>query len=760
MAVASEAYLGIEEYKVVGTRPVRHDGADKVTGRAVYGTDYTSSDLLQGKVLRSPHAHARVISIDTSRAEEHPEVRAVVTGADLVANFEDRVEDLGEEVIRMKDLFASVMAHEKVFYHGFPVAAVAATSLSAAEEAVDLIEVEYEVLPPVLDVVEAMKEDAPLLHEDLQTLSLGELSGKSSNIGSHFQWVLGDIDKGFKEADVVIERTLNTKMVHQGYIEPQNATVLWGEDDRITIRCSNQGAFGVRDQVAKILGVPVSKIRVIPLEIGGGFGGKIRAYLEPIAALLSKKSGATVKMVMTRTEVLQSTGPASGAHLKVKVGAKKDGRLTAAEAMLAFESGGFPGASVSAGGRCMFAPYDIPNIQIDGYDVCTNKPSTSAYRAPGAPIGAFGAETVLNEIAEELGMDPLEFRLKNSAKEGTRRADGPIYPKIGHEECLKAIMESDHYQSKLDGPNQGRGVASGFWGNGGGISSASASVNADGTVNLVEGSTDIGGSRTSMAMQLAEVLGISIDDVNPMVGDTDAIGYTGVTGGSRTTFATGWASYNTAQDIKEQMIGRAAVHWEIPRDDVEFEDGVFRSKSDPARQMSFKEMAANLDSTGGPVMGRATVKPGGVGGAFATVAIDVEVDPDTGKVDILRATIAQDVGKAIYPPYVEGQMQGGIAQGVGWALNEEYVYDDEGRLVNSSLLDYRMPTTLDLPMIQTILVEVPNPGHPYGVRGVGEVPIVPPPAAVQQAIRNAVGVAMYNLPMSPPALLEGIWEKA
>jgi xanthine dehydrogenase molybdenum-binding subunit len=516
-----------------------------------------------------------------------------------------------------------------------------AASIHVAEEALDLIEVDYEVLEPVMTLDRAMADDAPLLHEDLRTRSLGENTDKSSNIADHSQWVLGDVEKGFAEADVIVEREFTTKMVHQGYIEPQNATVHWNADDRITIWCSNQGAFGVRDQTSKILGVPVSQIRVVPLEIGGGFGGKIRAYLEPIGALLSKKSGHSVKLVMTRTEVLLATGPASGAKLKVKMGCKEDGTLTEAEAMLAYEAGGFPGASVGAGARCMLAPYNIPNITIDGYDVVVNKPSTSAYRAPGAPISAFGAESVVNELAEKVGLDPLAFRLKNASKEGTRRADGPTFPRIGNEEVLQATMASDHWNTPLEGANRGRGVASGFWGNGGGISSASASVNADGTVSLVEGSTDIGGSRTSMAIHLAEVLGIPVDRILPQVGDTDSIGYTGVTGGSRTTFATGWACYNAAMDIQEQMKGRAAIHWEVPADDVSLDDGDYVCKSDNSKRLSFTELAGRISSTGGPVMGQSTVKASGQGGAFATVIVDVEVDRETGKVDILRATIAE-----------------------------------------------------------------------------------------------------------------------
>lgn len=759
MATQQEDYLGITDYKVVGTRPVRHDGTDKVTGRAIYGTDLNLPDMLYAKVLRSPYAHARVKSIDTSKAEALKGVRAVVTGKDLELNAEEQLADLGEEVVRVKDMCAAVLARDKVLFQGYPVAAVAAVNVHIAEEALALIDVDYEVLPHVLDLLEAMKDGAPLVHEDQKTKSLGEQTDKLSNVSSHFRTELGDIEKGFEECDIIVEREFRTDMVHQGYIEPQNATVHWNADGLVTIWCSNQGAFGVRDQTAKILGIPVSQIKVVPLEIGGGFGGKIKAYLEPIAAVLSKKTGHPVKMIMTRTEVLQATGPTSGSWIRVKIGATNDGKLVAVESELVYESGAFAGSPVGAGARNMLAPYVFEHVKVDGYDVTVNKPSTSAYRAPGTTNAVHAVEIVVDEIAEKLGIDPLEFRLNNSAKEGTRRADGPVNKRIGHVECVEAALNSDHYKSPLEGENRGRGVASGFWGNGGGVSSASASVNADGTINLVEGSTDIGGTRTSIAMQMAEVLGISEQQIRPQVGDTDSIGYTGVTGGSRTTFATGWAAYRCALDIKEQMMARAAIMWEISEDDIEFDQGIFQSKSDPSKSITFKDMAAKLDSTGGPVMGRATVKPTGVGGAYAVVIIDVEVDPDTGKVDILRASIFQDVGKAIYPPYVEGQMQGGVAQGVGWALNEEYVYDENGVLRNSSLLDYRMPTCLDLPMIEANIIEVPNPGHPYGVRGVGEVPIVPPTAAVANAIHRATGLRLQQLPMSPPRVLKALWEQ-
>jgi xanthine dehydrogenase molybdenum-binding subunit len=743
-------------YKVIGTRPVRHDGVDKVTGRAKYGADIKLTGLLHGRVLRSPHAHARILRIDTSKAEALPGVKAVMTGKDLPA-AEDRIQDLGEGAANLRDLSNNVLAGSKVLYRGHAVAAVAATDPHTAQEALRLIEVEYEVLPPVIDVRDAMRPDAPLLHENLRTRELGQVDPNAppSNIAAHNQFQQGDMDAGWTAADVVIEREFTTKMVHQGYIEPQNATAFWNADGNVTIWTSTQGAFPVRAQCAEILQHPVSKIKVVPMEIGGGFGGKIPIYLEPVAAVLSRKTGRPVKVVMDRTEVFEGTGPTSGTYVRVKLGATRDGRLTAAEAYLAYDSGAFPGSSpVGAGMLCIFAPYDIPAVKIDGYDVVVNKPRVAAYRAPGAPPAAFAMEQVVDELAEQLGIDPLQFRLQNGSKEGTRQSTGQPFKRIGNLECVQAALNSPHYNAPLEGPNRGRGVASGYWMNVGLKSSVTASVNPDGTVSLTEGSTDIGGTRTSLAMQLAETLGIPAEDVKPQVVDTDSIGYTDVTGGSRTTYAGGLAAYEAGLDIIRQLKERAARIWEVGADQVEYADGVLTCTTDAEKRLTFKEIAGKLHQTGAPVVGRATISGTGQGGAFSTQIADVEVDPETGKVTVLRYTIVQDAGTAIHPSYVEGQMQGGAVQGIGWALNEEYFYDESGRMVNASFLDYRMPTALDVPMIDAIIVEVPNPGHPYGVRGVGEVNIVPPLAAIANAVYRATGHRFRDLPMSPRRILE------
>ena len=433
-------------YRVIGTRPIRHDGIDKVTGRAVYGGDVQLAGLLHGRVLRSPHAHARVRGINIKRAVALPGVEAVVTSADM-PDAGDRIAELGEGAIVLRHLSNITLAKDKVLYKGHAVAAVAASSPHIAEEALGLIDVDYEPLPPVMDIQAAMRPGAPLLHDGLIMETLGKSSGKPSNVAKHFQFKLGDAETGFASAAVVVEHEFQTATVHQGYIEPHNATAVYNADGTVTIWTSTQGAFTARQQVAELLALPISKIKVVPTEIGGGFGGKIRLYLEPVAALLARKSGRPVKVLMNRADVFEGTGPTPGSLIRVKMAADNTGRLTAAQAYLAYEAGAYPGSPVGAGAMCVFACYDIPNVIVDGYDVVVNKPATSAYRAPGATNAAFAVETVVDEICEKLTIDPLEFRIKNGAREGTRRADGPVYPRIGMIETVEAARKHPHYQA-------------------------------------------------------------------------------------------------------------------------------------------------------------------------------------------------------------------------------------------------------------------------------------------------------------------------
>ena len=759
--------LSNEEFDTVGSSPIRHDGADKVTGRARYGADTILPGMLRGKILRSPHAHAVIKSIDTSAAEALTGVYAVVTSDDWPETSMKLVDLAEGSIHNLGFLSMNVLARGKALYKGHAVAAVAAVSTHVAEQALDLIKVDYEVLKPVLNAIDGMKPDAPILHERLASVSNPALrpggllddnaDSMRTNVANEFEFNLGDVEQGFKDADFIVEKTTTTQAVHQGYIEPQAGVAQWHTDGKLTLFSSSQGQFTVRDHTARFLGIPIGDVKAVPMEIGGGFGAKGITYVEPIAALLARKAGRPVKVQLSRVEVFEGTGPTSGTQIKVKLGATTAGKLIAAEAELIYEAGAFPGSPVGAGIQCMMGQYDIPNGHLKAIDVVVNRPKAAAYRAPGAPASAFCMETAMDELAEKLGIEPLDFRLMNIASEGVRRVTGPMTPLVGYTETLQAVKDHQHYNTKLEGKHRGRGMATGWWANNSGPASAVLVVNSDGTVSLTEGSPDIGGSRAAMAMHVAEVLGLPISDIKPQVGDTDSIGFTSNTGGSSVTFKTGWACYNAAQSVKQQMVERAAKIWEIPDTDVEYKEAVLQHVSDPELKLNFKQIAARMIPTGGPIVASAGVNPPGPGPSIGVHVVDVEVDTETGKVEILRYTAAQDAGKAIHPAYVEGQIQGGAVQGIGWALNEEYVYNDDGALLNSSFLDYRMPTSLDLPMIDTIIVEVANPSHPYGVRGVGEVPIVPPMAAVSNAIYDAIGIRMNDLPMSPDKILEALW---
>ena len=758
---------GSNGYRIIGTRPIRPDGTDKVTGRAAYAADTNMEGLLFGRLLRSPHAHANIRSIDASKALALPGVRAVVTHADF-PDIKSSMVDMGETSADAKWLQDNVLASDKALYHGHAVAAVAAIDPHIAEDALALIEVDYEVLTPVTDVREAMLDDAPILHPDLRTsvraAGADTPTDRETNTAMHMRLERGDVDAAFETAEVVIEREFETSWFHQGYIEPHSATAFWNRDGKLTIWNSSQGPFIVRDATAGLLKIPISDITLIPQEIGGGFGGKIPMYLEPVAALLSRKTGDPVRITMTREAVFQATGPTSATYSRIKLGAMRDGTIVAAEAYLAFAAGAYPGSPVGAGVQCTFGPYFFENQKVDGYDVVTNGPKSAAYRAPGAPASEFAAEATINELAERLEIDPVELRLKNAIKEGNPSAAGVPMPRIGAEEVMEAVKNHPHYTSELQGEDVGRGVGFGFWFNAGLESGSHATINGDGTVSLAVGSVDIGGTRASLSMQLAETMGLEYEDIKAHVGDTDSVPFTHVTGGSRTTFAGGWVAYELGIALRDKMRQRAAEIWEIDVDEVEYSHDAMISALQDAegndRVFTFKELAGKMAATGGQISATVSLNKTSQGAAYGGHIVDVKVDRDTGKVEILRYTAVQDVGTAIHPSYVEGQIQGGVAQGVGMALTEEYFYDDEGHLRNSSFLDYRMPTTLDLPMIETELVEVPNPGHPYGVRGVGEVPIVPPMPTIQQAIYDAIGIRFYQTPMSPRVILEELLNEA
>ena len=760
-----------KQYRVIGTRAPRHDALDKVTGAARFGADIHLAGMLHGKMLTSPHPHARIRSIDTSKAEAVPGVIAVLTAKDFPIFDQLSIDFFAEQYRGARIMAEHFMARDKALYVGHPVAAVAAISPHIAEEAAKLIQVDYEPLPAVLTIQEALKENAPLVHDDLTTVLRGgpagkEDSGTKSNVAGHSQLRRGDLESGFREAEVIVEREFSTQAVHPGYIEPFASTAQWNRDGRVTIWTTTQGTFDVRDGTAAIIGIPESMLKVIAMECGGGFGGKgpNTNPLNPMAALLSKKSGRPVKMVLSRKETFESTCPASATHIRVKMGADKSGRITAAQFYLAYQAGAFPGSPVAAGVQNGLGAYKIDNFEVDGYDIVTNTQKMQSYRAPGQPPATFAVEGVIDELAEKLGIDPLEFRLRNAVQEGDRMPNGVQYPRVACMEMEEAMKAHPHYSAPLGGPNRGRGVsvaARSIGGEGATPHVATISVNTNGTITILTGSNDLSGTRTSVAMQAAEVLGLGIEDVVSTVGDTDSAGWSGVANGSKITYSTGLAAIAAAEEVERQMSARAALLWEVQREDVEFEDGVFVCTRNPADRMTFRELAGSLMRTGGPISCTGYTFPTGPGGVlFGGNIVDVEVDPETGKVQILRFTTFTDVGKAVHPGFVEGQAQGSTAQGIGWALNEEYFYNQNGSVANSTFLDYRMPTSLDLPMIDTVIVEVPNPGHPFGLRGrAGEIPIVPVIAAVANAVSNATGVRMTRAPMNPGTILRAIEEK-
>ena len=734
------------DLNIVGSNPVKHDGLDKVTGRARFGADFALPGMLYGRVLRSPHPHALIRSIDTAAAEAMPGVKAVITRDD----FPDIPPGSPAG-----DMTRNALAREKALYDGHPVAAVAAVSEAVARRALKLIEVDYEILPHVIDPVEAMQPDAPVLHDHVQK------DGKASNVVDTMVSKLGDIDKGFEMADVIVERDFDTKPMHQGYIEPQACIADYSDDGQVYLWCCTQAPFVYRDRLSAILRIDAAKINVQQSELGGGFGGKTGYYAEPLAIILSKKAGCSVKIVMTRNEVFRGTGPVSGTSYSLRMGVTRDGRITAAQGNLIFQTGAFTGSMYFNAPNAMFTRYDLENVYIESVEVVSNRPKVNSFRAPCVPQIVFGVEGVIDELARKIGMDPIELRLRNAATEGYTTIYGETLGPIGFVETLEAARKCEHYNAPVP-EGQGRGIAAGFWFNRGGETSTSMNIAPDGTVTIITGTADVAGSRVSIAMMAAEELGVDLDKVRITMADTNSLGFNRVTAGSRTTYSVGMTVVDNARSCIDEICRRAAQIWDVPEDAVTFENGKCRPASQNVGEfepLSIADITRKTTMSHGAVTASASMNVTGAGPGFGLHIVDVKVDEETGRTDVTRYTVVEDAGKAIHPLQVEGQYQGGAVQGIGWALNEEYVYGEDGRLQNASFLDYRMPVTSDVPMIDTVIVEVPNPRHPFGLRGVGEVPVVPTMAAIGNAIGDAIGIRPQSLPMSPPKVLELI-EKA
>ena len=743
--------------RIVGKGVQRIDGAERVMGTAKYGADLSLPNTLHAKIKRSPHANARISKISIEKAIAIPGVVAIVTSKDFpIIEFSDQVVG-GEITMTPRDQRRMQLAEDKVFYHGQAVAAVAATSLEIAEFATESIDVEYEVFDPVVKVEEAVKENAPLVHDDLYTWEFaGSLSDKPSNVARRVELSRGDPAEAFKNSDIIIERRFEGGTVHQGYIEPQACTVDI-VDDHLTVHTSSQINFNLRDTLATILGRDKEAITVVPLEIGGGFGGKAGLGIEFITALLAIKANTAVKLVLSREEVFRSTGPTCAHVINIKIGANRDGTLTAFQGEYLLDTGAMTGFTHSATAAMTGSShYKFSDLYIDAYDVVTNKPVAMAYRAPSGPIGNYPTEVVIDEIAEIVGMDPIEFRIKNVTEDGDPLPNGLTMPVWGLKKILQAARNHPAWTDPLP-KSRGRGFASAYWGGATLTSNAEIYANQDATFTVLTGSVDLTGTRTTMAQFAAEELQVELDQVKVGIGDTDSVGHTDGSFGSRTTLATGTAVIIAARDTLDKLQTVAGNLLRIDPTYVEYRNQVFSAKDNADNSITLSDLCKSLDE---PIrgIGLSTGLPGAPTAA-ASIA-EVEVDDLTGRSEIKRFTIFQDPGNAINPLAVEGQMQGGAAQGIGWALWEVYDIDQKtGIIENPNFLDYKMPTAMDVPSIETVIVATPNPNGPHGARGVGEIPLVTPVGAIGNAIYNATGVRLTKTPFKSETLLRAIKAK-
>ena len=751
------------EVKGVGLAIPRPDSPEKVTGQVQYVADLKPRGLLHAKLLRSPHAHARIRRIDASRARALPGVRAVLTAADL------------PELKREAPTRAhAVLAIDRVVFVGQPVAAVAADEPSIAEEALDLIEVEYEVLPAAIDPIRAMQPDAPpvaelgteadtseaLAHSGVAAAKTQAAATKAVNVAQQLRLTRGDVARAFADSDLVLERTYRVPMVHQGYLEPHAVLAQWDTTGLLTLWSSTQGSFNTRSEVADVLAIPENRIRVIPLECGGGFGGKIRALCEPITALLARVTGRPVRHVMTRREELEAGMPAPQVIIRLKTGVKRDGTLRGLEAETILDSGAISGAVLTMSAVFLGSLYRWPSFDIRGFEVLTHKPSVAAYRAPTAPQTIFALDSHMEEIARRLELDPGEFRLRHLMREGDPMANDQPWQSNGAREVLTRLIEHPLWKTRAEWAASGRkdgrglrgtGLALGGWIPGLQPTGATVRLNPDGSLSVLTGQVDIAGTNIALAQIAASAYGVDIDQVRITTGDTDSAPVTGLSAGSKTVYTVGAAVLGAAEDARRQTLEIAASELEASVHDLEIEDGRVVVRGVPSRGITLAQIGkkGNLYmSKVPPVLGVSHPAFSLQAPAFAAQLARIEVDPETGQLTLRDFVVVQDAGRAINPLGVEGQMQGGAVQSLGFALTEGLDFAEDGRLLNPSLLDYRELTAADLPSIETIIVEVPCPAGPFGARGVGEPPIVPAPAAIANAIRDATGARLTELPLT------------
>src|SRR5213594_4413912 len=745
--------MATSEPRVVGKSLPRMDGAGKVTGTAVYAADFALPGMLVGKVFRSTEPHARIVRVDTARARALPGVRAVMTAADVPdVRYGGALKD------------ETVFARGKVRYVGQPVAAVAATTREAAEAALAAIEVVYESLPAVLDLDAALAPGAPLIHEEWASYTAIPILHRDGNVCNRARIVVGDVERGFEEADRIFEHRFRTGMVHQGYTEPRAAVAQWDSSGQVTVWSNTQLPFEIQTTLAEILQLPPSKVRIIVPGIGGGFGGKLRIGMEHFAALLAMRTGRPVKVMTTSEEELTAAYARQPAIVELKTGVTRDGRLTAREARLWFDTGAFSGSGpgVASVATLMLAgPYRIPNLMLEGFAVYTNKTNFGSFRAPSGPQANFAVESQMDIIADAIGLDPLELRLKNIVREGEEGPTGQMLTAVGLEECLRRAADAIGWQDRRPEAGRGKGIACGWWTTTGGSSGVYVKINPDGTVALNTGAAEIGtAALTGAAQVLAEELTVDLADISVVSADTFSTPFDFGAQGSRTAFAVGNACRAAVADLKPRIFLLAAAQL-----GVEAEACALAGKHVVAdgKRISLADLARLSQQTGGGLIAQGTfiapptaydakrveghVYPAFHSPSFHAHAADLSVDAETGEITIHRYVVAQDVGFAVNPAAIEGQIEGGVAQGLGQALSEEIVYEN-GRVLNANLTDYKMPTTLDVPRVESILVQHPTLVGPFGAKGVGEPPNIEPPAAIANAVASATGVRITTLPIT------------
>lgn len=738
----------------------REDGERKVTGRAVYTGDLNLPGMLYARLVLSPYAHARISRINTEAASAVPGVVGVYTAQDLPLV-------VPEDLTRARD----PLARGRTYFDGHPVAAVVAESEQVAEDAVGLVEVEYEELEAAVDPEKTLGDSRELVH-DKETLGIREDAGAHADVGGHTQalerpanaanaqrFQRGNVEVGFRESDAIVERTYRTSWVHQAYLEPQSSVAAPDGFGGLTVYTSTQGAFFTRSEVARALDVPQHKIKVITMEVGGAFGAKY-ALLDPLVAGLTWKIGRPVHLVYTRNEDFLAAAPAPGTVMHVKTGARRDGTLTALQATVIVDTGAYPGQTAGILSLLLGGTYRFPNLLVDAYEILTNKPGCGAYRAPGDPQACFAIEGQIAELARRLELDPLEFRLRNAVVEGDLMPSGGPWPHIGSCQVLETLRNHPSWRRRNEkGSDEGVGVAFGGWPGGTQPASAACRLDEDGTLTVMVGSSDISGTKTGFSLLAADAFGISSDAVTVVTADTDAAPFAGASGGSKITYTVGAAVRKAAEDARRQVLAIAAEELEAAPEDLEIVGEQVQVRGVPDRGISLRTIVQISTSFGAryePVLGQGRAAPPISAPGFVAHLARVRVDKETGLVQVLDYVAVQDVGCIINPAGIHGQVEGGVTQGIGWALYERLVYDENGRLRTTTFADYDLPSVVEVPPITTLLVEVPSPDGPLGARGVGEPPVVPGAAAIANAIYDATGHRPTELPITPESLLSAL----